>query len=494
MSRDSGGGTVGPTAKSQNPPQGSAKPWGGRYTAETAPEVESFTASLPFDRRLWRQDIAGSTAHARMLARQGIISAAECDAITAGLAEISAEIEAGGFPWRLDLEDVHMNIEARLREKIGAAGGKLHTGRSRNDQVALDMHLYVREAVDGLDGDLVALQRALVGQAEANGQLILPGYTHLQRAQPVRLGHHLMAYFFMFQRDRERLAGARHRADMMPLGAGALAGTTFPLDPDQVARELGFGRRYANSMDAVSDRDFIVETLSCCALISVHLSRLGEELVLWSTAEFGYLAMDDAYTTGSSIMPQKRNPVIGELLRGKSGRVVGSLVGVLTVLKGLPLTYNTDMQEDKEGTFDALDTVRSCLRIAAAALETSRFLPGPMLAGVENDFTNATDLADYLAARGLPFRDAHAVAGRAVAVAAARGLVLARLPLDELKALSPLFGPDVFAVLSPEACVERRRSPMGTASGQVREQLALAHRLMDQPAGAGSWVAVNREE
>ncbi len=484
----------GPEDKSTNsantPPQGSSKPWGGSYTAETAPEVELFTASLPFDRRLWREDIAGSIAHANMLARQGIITAQERDAITGGLAEIAGEIEAGTFEWRLDLEDVHMNIESRLREKIGPVGGKLHTGRSRNDQVALDMHLFVRETIDAMDGELVSLQKALIGQAERHPEAILPGYTHLQRAQPVRLAHHLLAYVFMLQRDRERLADARRRVDMMPLGAGALAATTFPLDPAGVARELGFARRYANSMDAVSDRDFIVETVASCALIAVHLSRLGEELVLWSTAEFGFMVMDDAYTTGSSIMPQKKNPVIGELLRGKTGRVVGALVGILTMLKGLPLTYNTDMQEDKEGTFDALDTVRSCLRIAAAVIETSRFRPGRMIEGVETDYTNATDLADYLAARGLPFRDAHAVAGQAVAAAAARGLVLAQLPLADLQVLSPLFDGDVYQVLTPEACVERRSSPMGPSAGQVEGQLALARRLVDAPAGSIMWVPV----
>lgn len=480
--------TIKPLSSVSKPPQGSSKPWGGLYTSETAPEVELFTASLPFDKRLWRQDIAGSIAHANMLATQGVITGDEREAITAGLLEIAREIESGAFAWRLDLEDVHMNIEARLREKIGPVGGKLHTGRSRNDQVALDMHLFVREAVDALDRELACLQRALIAQAENNPDAILPGYTHLQRAQPVRLAHHLLAYFFMFQRDRERLADARRRVDMMPLGAGALAATTFPLDPAQVARELGFARRYANSMDAVADRDFIVETLSCCAIIAVHLSRLGEELVLWSTAEFGYLIMDDAYTTGSSIMPQKKNPVIGELLRGKSGRVIGTLVAVLTMLKGLPLTYNTDMQEDKEGTFDALDTVRSCLRIAAAVIETSRFRPGRMIAGVEQDFTNATDLADYLAARGLPFRDAHAVAGQAVAAAAAKGLVLAQLPLADLRALSPLFEGDVYDVLTPQACVERRASPMGTSAGQVQAQLELARLLVATPPGTIAWV------
>jgi len=468
----------------------SSKPWGGRYSAETAREVDQFTASLPFDQRLYREDIAGSMAHARMLARQGIITDEECQSLLAGLAGILAEIEAGVFPWRLELEDVHMNIETRLREKIGPTGGKLHTARSRNDQVALDMHLYVRAQVDGLLEELRQLQATLADLAEQYIDAILPGYTHLQRAQPVSLAHHFLAYFFMLQRDRERLADARRRVDMLPLGAGALAGTTFAVDPAAVARELGFERRYANSMDAVSDRDYLVETLSALALVAAHLSRLGEELVLWSTSEFGFLEMSDAYTTGSSIMPQKKNPVIGELLRGKTGRVYGSLLGLLTVLKGLPLAYNTDLQEDKEGTFDAWDTVRACVRIATGALQTSRWRTDRMLAASGQDYMLATDLADYLATKGIPFREAHAAVGAVVARAHGAGASLAEIPLDELRQICPAFGDEVYELLTPEAAVARRNSPMGTAPAAVREQLALADRLVGQAPGTIAWVPV----
>jgi len=469
---------------------GSSKPWGGRYGAETAPEADQFTASLEFDRRLYRQDIAGSIAHARMLARQGIIDAQEAQAIADGLGRIRAEIEAGEFVWRIELEDVHMNIESRLRELIGPVGGKLHTARSRNDQVALDMHLYIRDAVDSLSAGLAGMQRALLEQAERHERAILPGYTHLQRAQPVLLAHHLLAYFFMFQRDRERLADARRRVDMLPLGAGALAGTTFALDPDSVARELGFARRYANSMDAVSDRDYLVEVLAALALIAAHLSRLGEEMVLWSTAEFGFLQMADQYTTGSSIMPQKKNPVIGELLRGKTGRVYGALLGLLTVLKSLPLAYNTDLQEDKEGTFDAIDTVEACLRIAAQALRTSTFRVERMLVAAGQDYMSATDLADYLAARGVPFRDAHGIVGQLVAAAAAKGVSLLEMPLGEMRQASQLIDEDVYALLTPESGVGRRISPMGTAPGEVKRQLALARQLLDESPPSSGWVEV----
>jgi argininosuccinate lyase len=471
----------------------SSKPWGGRYGAETAPEVDQFTASLEFDRRLAHQDIAGSIAHARMLSRQGIIEAAEADAIVNGLVAIQAEIDAGSFEWHIELEDVHMNIESRLRELIGPAGGKLHTARSRNDQVAVDMHLYMREAVDGLLAGVTVLQQALLAQAERHEGAILPGYTHLQRAQPVLLSHHLLAYFFMFQRDRERLADCRRRVDMLPLGAGALAGTTFAVDPDSVARELGFARRYANSMDAVSDRDYLVETMAALALIAAHLSRLGEEFVLWSSSEFGFLQMSDAYTTGSSIMPQKKNPVIGELLRGKTGRVYGALIGLLTVLKGLPLAYNTDLQEDKEGTFDAIDTVQACLAIAAGALETSTFRTDRMLVAAGQDYMSATDLADYLAAKGMPFRDAHGVAGQAVAEASAAGLALVDMPLAQLQRLSPLVEADVYELLTPAAGVRRRISPMGTGPDEVRRQITLARQLLVAPPGRAAWVETERQ-
>lgn len=468
---------------------GSSKMWGGRFQEAVLPEIDEFCASLPFDRRLYRQDIAGSVAHARMLGRQGIIRPEEAERIVSGLESIMEEIDAGEFPWRPELEDVHMNIEARLTELIGPAGGKVHTARSRNDQVALDMHLYVREAADDLLEGLRSLQEIILGQARAHPQVILPGYTHLQRAQPVRLAHHLLAYFFMFQRDRERLADARKRVNMMPLGAGALAGTTFPIDPHSVARELGFDRVYANSMDAVSDRDFLVEVLSACSLIQVHLSRLGEELVLWSSAEFGFAEMADSVTTGSSIMPQKKNPVVAELLRGKTGRVTGALIALLTMLKGLPLTYNTDMQEDKESTFDALDTVGSSLKVAARLLECTSFRPDRMRQAIEGDYSNATDLADYLARKDVPFREAHRVAGRAVREALSRGVPLQALPLGDLKELHPAFEEDIYQVLAPEAGADRS-SPMGTGASRVREQLDLAEELLSTPPGEIQWTEV----
>lgn len=453
------------------------KLWGGRFDSETAPQIDEFCASLPFDRRLYDQDIRGSIAHVRMLARQGIVAPEDADRIVKGLEEVHQEIETGQFPWRMELEDIHMNVEARLTELIGPVAGKLHTARSRNDQVALDMHLFVREAVQELMEDLKNLQFVLLRRSEESLDLILPGYTHLQRAQPVTLAHHLMAYFFMFQRDRERLKDAGKRIDLMPLGAGALAGTTFPLDVDHVARQLGFEKRYANSMDAVSDRDFLVEVLAACALIQVHLSRLGEELILWSSAEFGFAEMDDSVTTGSSIMPQKKNPVVAELVRGKSGRVFGSLISLLTMLKGLPLTYNTDMQEDKEPTFDALDTTSASLRAISLVMESIRYKPEAMREAVERDFTNATDLADYLARKGLPFREAHHVAGRAVKVALERGVGLGDLPLEDLREMSPAIEEDIYQHLTPEAGI-RRSSPMGTDPQRVKEQLELGRRLL----------------
>ncbi len=466
---------------------GSSKAWGGRYQAETSPDVEAYTGSLPFDRRLYRQDIAGSQAHARMLGHQGILTSDEADTIVAALDSILGEIEAGDFSWRAELEDIHMNVEARLIALTGPLGGKLHTARSRNDQVALDMHLYLRDQIDELDAELVALQRALLRLAQDNRESIMPGYTHLQRAQPVSLAHHLLAYFFMFQRDRERLADARARVDMSPLGAGALAGTTFPLDPDQVAQDLGFTRRYANSMDAVSDRDFVLETLSACSIVAVHLSRLGEELVIWSSAEFGFVQMSDSYTTGSSIMPQKKNPVVAELLRGKCGRVVGALTGALVMLKGLPLAYNTDMQEDKEGTFDALDTVRQSVQIAVGALETTTFNQQRMRAAAISDYLNATDMADYLTAKGIPFRDAHRLAAAAVNLAVERRLTLDQLPLADLRAISDLFEGDVYAHLTPEAGINRE-SPMGTGLSQVETQIELAQQLLSRAPGEILWV------
>jgi len=441
--------------------------------------VEAFTASVHFDARLYREDIAGSRAHARMLARQGIISQAECDAITAGLDAIEAEIEAGTFQFRPELEDVHMNIEAALVERIGDAGKKLHTARSRNDQVALDLRLYLRRRCDEIAGHLLDLQRALVRQAEANLGRIMPGYTHLQRAQPVLISHHLLAYVEMFERDRGRITDCRRRLNQSPLGAAALAGTGLPIDRHAVAAELGFDGVTANSMDSVADRDFALEFLASCAIIQVHLSRLAEELVLWASTEFGFIELADAYCTGSSIMPQKKNPDIPELIRGKSGRVIGNLVSLLTTVKGLPLTYNRDLQEDKEPVFDSADTVAASLAITAELLDHLRFNHKRIEAAVTAGFMTATDLADYLVGKGIPFREAHGVVGRAVAHCLERGCDLADLSLAELQRFSPVIEEDVFAVLTPAGSANSRISTGGTGLEAVREALAATRQRLD---------------
>ena len=461
------------------------KAWGGRFSERGGQEAVSFTASLPFDRRLYVEDLEGSVAHARMLAKQGIIGAEEAEAIAAGLKLIKDEIDGGRFPFRLEHEDIHLNIERRLIELIGPVGGKLHTARSRNDQVAVDMHLYLKRQIGEIVSLVRGLQRVVVRRAEehlgdgGNPPTLMPGYTHLQRAQPILFSQHLMAYFFMLQRDCGRLEDCRRRTDVSPLGAGALAGTTFPIDRQATAQALGFPGVYENSLDAVSDRDYLVEFLGAASLVMVHLSRLAEELVLWSTAEFGFVEMDDAYATGSSIMPQKKNPDVAELVRGKAGRVYGSLMGLLTVLKGLPLAYHTDLQEDKERTFDAIDTVKASLRATAGMLETLRVDRDRMRTTVRQDFSNATDLADYLAKKGLPFREAHEVVGRAVAACLARGCYLADLHLDELRAFSPLIEGDVYGAISPEQCVAARSSRGGTAPEQVRLQIRLAQAMME---------------
>jgi argininosuccinate lyase len=448
--------------------------WGGRFSDKPDALIQAINVSIGFDRRLWAQDLEGSRAHARMLAGCGLLSPGDEAAIQQGLDRIAREIEAGAFPFREEFEDIHMNVEARLGELIGEAAGRLHTARSRNDQVALDLRLWVRDACDRSGEQLKALQRALLAKAEANADAIMPGFTHLQPAQPVSFGHHLMAYVEMFGRDASRFADARARMNESPLGSAALAGTAFPIDRDKTANMLGFERPMANSLDGVSDRDFALEALAAASICAVHLSRLAEEIVLWTTPQFGFVALSDAFTTGSSIMPQKRNPDAAELVRGKAGRVLGALTALSVTMKGLPLAYGKDMQEDKEPTFEAFDALE--LSLAAMTGMVADLQPDrDRMAGAAGvGFSTATDLADWLVRRlNLPFRRAHHVAGAAVKRAEALGVGLAELPLEELKAIEPGVEADVFDVLSPEASVASRSSYGGTSPGQVRRQIAL---------------------
>ena len=440
----------------------------------------SFTASLPFDRRLALCDIRGSIAHVEMLADRKIINADEASSIIGGLVEIRKEIEGDRFPFDVGFEDIHMNIEKRLIEKIGPIGGKLHTGRSRNDQVALDMHLYLKDEIKTIDCQVIQLQKTLIGLAEKFADLLIPGYTHLQRAQPVLLSHHLLTYFWMLQRDRERLAGALQRTDLMPLGAGAIAGTGFAIDRKQVAEKLGFKELYENSIDAVSDRDYIIEFLSFASILMMHLSRLCEELILWASAEFGFIEIDDAYTTGSSMMPQKKNPDVAELIRGKTGRIYGSLLSMLTVMKGLPLAYNKDMQEDKEGLFDAVDTLKALLPLLAEMLQTISFDRSRLAAAVDDDYLCATDLADYLVRKGLSFRDAHHVVGEMIAHCRQKNIRLRELDSEARRCHHPALAEDISALLDPEKVVEARCSQGGTAPVAVKDQLELARRLLKE--------------
>ena len=456
----------------------SGKMWGGRFSEATAASVEAFSASVHYDARLYRHDIMGSRAHARMLARQGLITGEECAAILQGLDAIEAEIDRGDFVFRPELEDVHMNIEKALTERIGPAGAKLHTARSRNDQVNLDFRLYLRDECDALDRLLQAAQRAFVRRARHYLGVVMPGYTHLQRAQPVLLSHHLLAYVEMFGRDRERLTGCRQRINILPLGAAALAGTGLPIDRQSVAEELGFAAVTANSMDTTGDRDFALEFLFCLNLMQLHLSRLAEELVLWSSKEFEFIRIGDRYCTGSSIMPQKKNPDIPELIRGKTGRVTGALMALLMTVKGLPLTYNRDLQEDKEQVFDALDTVKASLAITAELLDHTEFDVDRLRAATVGGFMTATDLADYLVRRNLPFREAHGVAGRIVAHCQQRDCELVDLELAELRQFSELIEADVFAILSVDGSVNSRTSAGGTAAVRVREALEKAEQTL----------------
>ena len=450
----------------------SNKPWGGRFTEATASSAEAFSASIHFDMRLYRHDIAGSKAHAKMLAKVGLISGSELEQILAGLTEIEAEIESNTFVFRPELEDIHMNIEKVLVEKVGQAGEKLHTARSRNDQVTLDMRLYLREESQHIIGLLTYLQKGFVQLAREYLGLIMPGYTHMQRAQPVLLSHHILAYFEMFNRDKERLSDCLKRINVLPLGSGALAGTSLPIDRDFVARELGFSKISANSMDAVSDRDFIVEFLAACGLI--HLSRLSEELVLWTSQEFSFAAIADRYCTGSSIMPQKKNPDMPELIRGKSGRVVGNLMTVLTVLKGLPMTYNRDLQEDKEPVFDTVDTVSQSLTVMSELLSGLSFNRETLKHATETGFMTATDLAEYLVLKNIPFRQAHGIVGKAVAFCIKNSKELTDLTLKELQGFSDVIAEDVFGVLGAEGSVNSRNTSGGTAIAQVTKALERA--------------------
>ena len=457
---------------SGNPLDHKAQAWSALFSEPMSELVKRYTASVGFDQRLWRADIAGSRAHAAMLCRQAIISAQDRADIERGLDQITQDIEAGRFDWKLELEDVHLNIEARLTQLVGDAGKRLHTGRSRNDQVATDVRLWLRGEIDGLHSLLADLQRALVGVAALHSQTVMPGFTHLQVAQPVSFAHHLLAYVEMFARDAERLADVRRRTNRLPLGAAALAGTSYPLDRESVAAELGFEAVCENSLDAVSDRDFAIEFLAFAAITMVHVSRLAEELVLWMSQNFGFIDLADRYCTGSSIMPQKRNPDVAELARGKSGRVIGHLMGLITLMKGQPLAYNKDNQEDKEPLFDTVDTLAGTLRILAEMVGGIVVKPAAMRAAALRGYATATDLADYLVKRGLAFRDAHEVVAHAVKLGLQQGLDLADLPLADLKALHPLIGDDAPAVLTLQGSLDARQVRGGTAPAQVLAQVA----------------------
>ena len=449
-----------------------AKLWGGRFSKATDTQVDDFNSSIRFDARMYEQDIKGSMAHAAMLGRQGIIPQADADLIVKTLGEIKEDIEQGKVEFLIDAEDIHMNIETILISRIGDVGKRLHTGRSRNDQVALDIRMYLRDEIDGLCEYVKTLRTTLLTLAEQHLATIMPGYTHLQKAQPITLAHHLMAYYEMLRRDGQRLLDCRKRLNVMPLGSGALAGTTYPLDRAFVAEALGFDAITQNSLDGVSDRDFVCELAFDLSLIMTHLSRFSEEIILWSSHEFGFIELDDAYSTGSSIMPQKKNPDVAELVRGKTGRVYGSLMGLLTMLKGLPLAYNKDMQEDKEQIFDAIDTVKMCLPVFTDMLATMQVRKDRMLQGAKGGFTNATDVADYLVKHGLPFRDAHGVVGRMVAYCIEKDTVIDALTMEEMKEFSPLIEEDIYDAISLTTCVNERRLTGGPAMETMQAVIA----------------------
>lgn len=459
----------------------SKKAWGGRFAEGAAPESESFTASLPFDQELYAEDIAGSLAHVTMLGRQAILPLEDVTVIQKGLKEILAEIEAGNFPFRLELEDIHLNIERRLIEKIGPVGGKLHTGRSRNDQVALDEHLYLKRVARSIDAKLKRVQEELLHLSEEHLGVIMPGYTHLQRAQPILFSHHLLAYFFMLERDRGRLLDLVKRANWSPLGAAALAGTPFPIDRKATSDSLGFTSPYPNSLDAVSDRDYFLEFLSFAAIHMAHISRLAEEFILWSSKEFDFIELSDRYATGSSIMPQKKNPDTAEIMRGKTGRVYGNLMALLTVVKGIALAYHSDLQEDKERVFDTVKTLEAVLDVLAGMLATLTVKKERLKQAVLEDFATATDLADDLAAKGVPFREAHEVVGGLVLRLIREKRLLSDLTVTELNEVHPLFDEKSLAKIRPEVSVQSRTSEGGTAQNRVQEEIHLAKSMLLSP-------------
>lgn len=444
--------------------------WGGRFTKAEEKNALDFNASISYDCRMYREDIAGSIAHAKMLAAHGIISKEDQEKITKGLLSIKKEIDEGTFPFSVELEDIHMNIEKRLTEEIGDAGARLHTARSRNDQCALDLHMYMKRNIARLSEKLIAVLEALLAASKKYQDVILPGYTHMQRAQPVLFAHHMLAYFAMLERDFKRLEDCYDMCDMSPIGACALAGTTYPTHPEEEANDLHFTSVYGNSLDAVSDRDYLLQFLAFASICAMHLSRLSEEFIYWSTSEFQFIELDDGYSTGSSIMPQKKNPDMCELIRGKTGRVYGHLIGLLTVMKGLPLAYDKDMQEDKEGVFDALDTLYFALDIYAGMVSTMTVNGDHTRQVLESDFSNATDMADYLAKKGLPFRQAHAVVGSAVHYCIEHHKVLLDLSMEEFRSMSPLFEEDIKEALSIENCVKNRESYGGTGPKSVERQ------------------------
>ena len=451
-----------------------AKLWGGRFSKNTDKKVDDFNSSIRFDKRMYGQDIKGSIAHATMLGKQGIIPKEDADKIVHELKNILADIEAGKVEFLIDAEDIHMNIEKILTDRIGDAGKRLHTGRSRNDQVALDIRMYLMDEIAEIREMLIHTLKTLVDLAKEHTETIMPGYTHLQKAQPVTFAHHLMAYYEMFKRDLSRLDDCKKRTNAMPLGSGALAGTTYPLDREFVANELGFEAVTMNSLDGVSDRDFVIELASCLSMIMMHLSRFSEELILWSSHEFSFVEMDDAFSTGSSIMPQKKNPDVAELIRGKTGRVYGHLMGLLTTMKGIPLAYNKDMQEDKEPIFDSVDTVKLCLPVFCDMIATMTVKKDNMLQGSKGGFTNATDVADYLVKKGLPFREAHAVVGKMVAYAVLNDKNLDEFAMEEFAQFSGIIGEDIYDAISMETCVNDRRVIGGPAKEVVENAIKIA--------------------
>lgn len=457
-----------------------AKLWGGRFQKSTDKKVDDFNSSIRFDKRMYKQDIKGSVAHATMLGKQNIIPKEDSDKIVAELKNILKDIEDGKVEFEIDAEDIHMNIEKILIERIGDAGKRLHTGRSRNDQVALDIRMYLMDETADIEEMLIHTLNVLVDLASDHTETIMPGYTHLQKAQPVTFAHHLMAYFEMFKRDLSRLRDCRKRTNVMPLGSGALAGTTYPLDREFVASELGFDAVTMNSLDGVSDRDFVIELANCLALVMMHLSRFCEELILWSSNEFSFVEMDDAFSTGSSIMPQKKNPDVAELIRGKAGRVYGHLMGLLTTMKGIPLAYNKDMQEDKEAVFDAIDTVKQCLRVLTPMFSTMQILKDNMKKAALKGFINATDCADYLTKKGMPFRDAYKTVGQLVAQCVREDKSLADLTLEEYKTHSDVFENDVYEAIDLKTCVRGRKVIGGPAPEEVTRQISVIEKFVSE--------------